>query len=339
MADLLKRLRGRTEFWLAIVILALIMFFAVTAPGFFTIGNLYDLLTQNAFTGILCAGLIVVLIAGGIDISFTATASVVQYVAITVANAYGMNWITLLLLAGALGAMLGAINAIFVVKFRMHSIIVSIATLNIFYGLLIFITSGDYITTVPDYFYAGINWFEFEVGRRSYAVNLQMALLLASFLLTWIILNLTSIGRQIYAMGGNPDAAQRLGFSLFRLNLFVYGYMGFIAGIASIAHAQLQLNVTPTVLVGRELTVLAAVVLGGASLLGGVGTVLGTFLGLTLLCILQNGLVILGLPARWEGAVSGLVILIAVSASALEATRQASMKRAARQPRDAGAAA
>jgi simple sugar transport system permease protein len=337
MLDLFARLRSHNEFWLAIVILVLIVFFSIAAPGFFSIGNLYDLLTQNAFTGILCAGLIVVLIAGGIDISFTATASVVQYAAITVANAYGMNWITLLLLAGGLGFLLGCINAIFVVKFKMHSIIVSIATLNIFYGLLIFITSGDYITQVPDYFYAGINWFEFEVGRRSYAVNLQMALLVASFALTAIILKATNIGRQIYAMGGNPDAAQRLGFSLFKLNLFVYGYMGFIAGIASIAHAQLQLNVTPTVLVGRELTVLAAVVLGGASLLGGIGTVLGTILGLTLLCILQNGLVILGLPARWEGAVSGLVILIAVSASALEASRQANARRAARQPRSAGA--
>lgn len=338
MHDLLRKLRSKNEFWLAMVLLAVVVFFSIMAPAFFTIGNLYDLLTQNAFTGILCAGLIVVLIAGGIDISFTATASVVQYVAVTTANMIGMNWITLLLLAGGLGAMLGAINAIFVVKLKLHSIIVSIATLNIFYGLLIFITSGDYITTVPDYFYEGINWFEFEVGRRSYAVNLQMLLLFFSFILTAFILKATSVGRQIYAMGGNPDAAQRLGFSVFWLNLFVYGYMGFMAGIASIAHAQLQLNVTPTVLVGRELTVLAAVVLGGASLMGGVGTVLGTILGLSLLCVLQNGLVILGLPARWEGAVSGLVILIAVSASALEARRQMNMRKEARKLPSTGTA-
>jgi simple sugar transport system permease protein len=91
--------------------------------------------------------------------------------------------------------------------------------------------------------------------------------------------------------------------------------------------------------VGRELTVLAAVVLGGASLMGGVGTVLGTILGVSLLCVLQNGLIILGLPARWEGAVSGLVILIAVSASALEAGRQMNMRRAARKGQETGVAA
>ena len=338
MHDMLKRLRSRNEFWLAIVLLGLVVFFSFTAPAFFTIGNLNDLLTQNAFTGILCAGLIVVLIAGGIDISFTATASVVQYAAVTLANMYGMNWIILLVIAGGLGAIMGTINAFFVVKFRIHSIIVSIATLNIFYGLLIFITSGSYITTVPDYFYDGINWLEFQLGRRSYGINLQMVLLFGSFILTAFILKATNIGRQIYAMGGNPDAAQRLGFSIFRLNLFVYGYMGFIAGIASIAHAQLQLNVTPTVLVGRELTVLAAVVLGGASLMGGVGTVLGTILGVSFLCVLQNGLIILGLPARWEGAVTGFVILIAVAASALEGSRQMNMRRASRKGPEAGAA-
>jgi simple sugar transport system permease protein len=338
MHDMLKRLRSKNEFWLAIVLLGMVVFFSFTAPAFFTIGNLNDLLTQNAFTGILCAGLIVVLIAGGIDISFTATASVVQYAAVTLANMYEMNWIILLAIAGGLGAIMGTINAFFVVKFRIHSIIVSIATLNIFYGLLIFITSGNYITTVPDYFYDGINWLEFQLGRRSYGINLQMVLLFGSFILTAFILKATNIGRQIYAMGGNPDAARRLGFSIFRLNLFVYGYMGFIAGIASIAHAQLQLNVTPTVLVGRELTVLAAVVLGGASLMGGVGTVLGTILGVSFLCVLQNGLIILGLPARWEGAVTGLVILIAVAASALEGSRQMNMRRASRKGQEAGAA-
>ncbi len=101
----------------------------------------------------------------------------------------------------------------------------------------------------------------------------------SSSLPTWLLLNRTNIGRQIYALGGNRDAAQRLGFDVFRLNLFVYGYMGFIAGIASLVQAQLAQSVTPTVLVGKELDVLAAVVLGGASLTGGVGTVLGTILG------------------------------------------------------------
>ena len=98
-----------------------------------------------------------------------------------------------------------------------------------------------------------------------------------AFLATWLLLNRTNIGRQIYALGGNKDAAQRLGFHVTRLNLLVYGYMGLIAGIASLVQAQFAQSVAPTVLVGKELDVLAAVVLGGASLTGGVGTVFGAF--------------------------------------------------------------
>ena len=145
-------------------------------------------------------------------------------------------------------------------------------------------------------------------------------MLVLGVLVTWLLLNRTNIGRQIYAMGGNPDAAQRLGFHVFGLNMLVYGYMGFIAGVASLVQAQLAQSVAPTVLVGKELDVLAAVVLGGASLTGGVGTVFGTILGVTLLAILQNGLVLLGVSSYWTQLFVGLVILISVSMHRLART-------------------
>ena len=132
---------------------------------FLTLQNLFDLLTSYAFVGILALGLLVVLVAGGIDISFTATASVAQYVAMTVANAYGANWISVFAIASGIGGALGALNAIFIQKLRIPSIIVTIATLNIFYGLLIFVTGGKYIYSLPDWFATGIFWFEFEWGK------------------------------------------------------------------------------------------------------------------------------------------------------------------------------
>lgn len=328
MLDLLGRLRRRHEFWLFVVILALGVVLTFATPGFFTVRNLFNVVTSNAFLAILAAGLIVVLVSGGIDISFTATATVAQYVALSVANAYGANWLTLFALACALGLALGLINAVFIAKLRIHSIIVSIATLNIFYGLLIYFTGGRYIYTLPDFFVTGINWFEFEDANGiPYGVNLQILLVVVCFAMTWLILNRTTLGRQIYAMGGNRDAAERLGFSIFRLHLFVYGYMGLVAGIASLAQAQFAQSVAPTILVGKELDVLAAVVLGGASLLGGVGTVLGTLLGVTLLALLQNGLVLLGVSSFWSQLVTGLVILVSVSATAIEARRQRALSR------------
>ena len=313
-----SRFRRSHEFWLLIVILVLCAGLGVANAQFLTVQNLFDLLTSYAFVGILALGLLVVLIAGGIDISFTATASVAQYVALAVANAYGAaNWISVCATAIGIGGALGAINAIFIQKLRIPSIIVSVATLNVFYGLLIFFTGGKYIYSLPDWFATGIFWFEFEWGKdTSYGVNLQILALAVCFLITWLLLNRTNIGRQIYAMGGNAEAARRLGFHMFGLNMLVYCYMGVMAGVASLVQAQLAQSVAPTVLVGKELDVVAAVVLGGASLMGGVGTVLGTFLGLALLAILQNGLILLGVSSYWSPLFVGLVILISVSATA-----------------------
>jgi simple sugar transport system permease protein len=206
---------------------------------------------------------------------------------------------------------------------RIPSIIASIATLNIFFGILVFVTGGKYIYELPDWFDKGIYWFEFtDAEQNSYGVTLQMVCLIGAFVLTWALLNRTNVGRQIYALGGNPDAAQRLGFHVFGLNTLVYGYLGCMAGIASLVQAQLAQSVAPTVLVGRELEVVAAVVLGGASLMGGVGTVLGTVLGVALLAILQNGLVLIGVSSYWSQLFLGLVILVSVSITAWSQRRK-----------------
>ena len=326
-SPVLKRFGRSHEFWLLAVILALCLFLSLTTDSFLTLQNLFDLLTSNAFVGIMASGLLVVLIAGGIDISFTATASVAQYVALTLAIRYGLGWFAIFAIAGAIGIACGAINALFITRLRISSIIVSIATLNIFYGLLIFFTGGKYITSLPKFFRDGIWWFEYDdASGTPYALNLQILVLALAFLSAWLLLNRTNIGRQIYALGGNKDAAQRLGFHVVRLNFLVYGYLGFIAGIASLVQAQLAQSVTPTVLVGKELDVLAAVVLGGASLTGGVGTVFGAILGVTLLAILENGLVLLGVSSYWNEWFVGLTILCAVSITAWRDRRQRSAK-------------
>jgi simple sugar transport system permease protein len=323
----LARFTRTHEFWLLAVIVALSLALALATDSFFTVQNLFDLLTSNAFVGILASGLLVVLIAGAIDISFTATASVAQYVALTLGMRYGLGWTALFALAAATGVVCGLINAIFVTRLRISSIIVSIATLNIFYGLLIFVTGGRYITSLPKFFRDGVWWFEQEDANGvPYALNLQILVLVLAFAVAWLLLNRTNIGRQIYAMGGNKDAAQRLGFHVFRINLLVFGYLGFVAGIASIVQAQLAQSVTPTVLVGKELDVLAAVVLGGASLTGGTGSVLGAILGVTLLAILQNGLVLIGVSSYWSQLFVGLTILVAVSITAWSNRRRMAAK-------------
>ena len=316
MLERLRRQERGTTFYLLIVTLVLGFVLSVSTESFFSLRNLLDLLSSYAFVGVLAAGLLVVLISGGIDISFTATASIAQYVMMAYLIDYDGNWLIAFAMAGAIGIALGAVNAVLIHYLRVSSIIITIATLNIFFGLLIFITKGAYLYTFPDWFSSGYNLFEYtDAAGNYYSLSLQILVLFAAFALTYLLLNRTTTGRQIYAMGSNPEAAKRLGFNILWLHVFVYCYMGFLAGIASVIQAQLAQSIAPTVLVGKELDVLAAVVLGGASLTGGVGSVGGALLGIALLAFLQNGLILLGVSSYWSPVFTGAVILISVSAT------------------------
>ena len=323
MRDALRAFARTHEARLLLVVAALGAFLSLATRSFATLQNAVDLLTSNAFAGMLAAGLLVVLVSGGIDISFTATASVAQYLAMTAANGSGIGWLGVAAIGAATGTALGLLNAVLIGALRLSSIIVTIATLNLYFGLLMFASHGNEIFALPDWFVNGASWVvHTDSQQNEYAINLQMLGLVAAFALTAGLLNRTSLGRQIYALGSNADAAARVGVKVGRLRLLVYGYMGFVAGLASLVQAQNAQSVSPNALVGRELDVLAAVVLGGASLMGGVGTVFGTILGVTLLAFLQNGLLLLGVPSYWSPCFTGAVILVAVSALALERRRQ-----------------
>jgi simple sugar transport system permease protein len=319
MRDRIARAARTHEFRLLVIIVIVGAGIGAFSPGFLTLQNLVDLLTSYAFSGILACGLLVVLVSGKIDISFTAIASVAQYAAILVGNAYpSIGIVGVILLAAVIGTLLGLLNAVFVSGLNMSSIIVTIATLNIFYGLLIFFTGGKYIFSLPPGLAEGIYWvFHTDAAGNDYAINLQILVLVLVFVLVWPFMRFTNVGRQIYAVGSNPEAARRVGISLLRINLIAFGIMGLAAGIASIVQAQLAQTVMPMVLVGRELDVLAAVVLGGASITGGTGSVSGTALGLILLAIIQNGLILLGVPSYWSQFSTGVVILAAVTLIAM----------------------
>ncbi len=303
------------ELPLLAVVVALGAVLSVATDSFLTWQNLFDILNSYAFLGILAAGLTVVLISGGIDISFTATASVAQYVAVSWIIAWGGNWLVVFAVAAAVGIALGLVNALLIHHLRVSSIIITIATLNVFYGLLIFVTHGDYLYTLPDWFADGAALLTVPVGD-GYALTVQIAALALTFLAVWLLLARTALGRQIYAFGGNPEAARRMGVRILALHLVVYGLMGGLAGVASVIQAQLAQSVAPTVLVGKELDVVAAVVLGGASLSGGVGSIPGTLLGVALLALMQNGLILVGVSSYWSQLFVGLVILASVVATA-----------------------
>jgi simple sugar transport system permease protein len=270
------------------------------------------------------------LISGGIDISFTATATVAQYVmAVILLSHKDINIGLILLIPIVIGTVLGGLNAVLIYYFNAPPIIITIATMSMYYGTLQFFSRGVWLYNFPKWFRQFpktlILAFTNADGIR-YGFSVLTLIWFVMIGVAFVFLRYTAFGRQIFAVGGNPEAARRGGVNILRVQLFVYGFMGFLAGIGAIIHAWVTQTVAPNALVGQELTVITSVILGGASIFGGMGTLLGTFLGVALVAVLNNGLTLMQVPAFWQKVAIGLVLLISVSITAIQytlATRRA----------------
>src|SRR5260221_9659524 len=283
----MRKLLQRTEFFLVLLIVLIGIVFTLLNPKFATIGNLLDLIKSYSFFGILSVGVLVVLLSGGIDISFTAIAQVAEYGTVSWIVAYGGNLGTAFLVACSVGAGLGIVNGLLIHFLRIPPIITSIGTLNLYYGVLYVASAGQIIYQVPQFYRT--------LSGATLPGNFPVLGLfwIGVVILTAWLLKYTVLGRSIYALGGSQIAAVRVGFNIFATRLFVYSFMGFISGFASVVHAALVQSAIPNSIVGHELDVIAAVVLGGASIMGGSGSVLGTCLGFALLAMLGNGLTLI----------------------------------------------
>jgi simple sugar transport system permease protein len=326
MRDYLRTHEGEAR--LLAVLFVLVVFLSAASPSFLTASNLASLLNNNAINVIWAVGLLVVLISGGIDISFAVAASVVQYLTFYAVTAVGGgNWLIGLLLAGGIGVAVGFINATLIAGFRVISIVATIATFNALFGLLMFMTSGRSLYNLPDWWTTRIEVIRLGDGAT---LTLPVAAMAAAMASTWFLISRTSIGRQLYAFGDNPDGARRAGVATALMQFIAYGWIGLMAGVGGIMQVNIVQEVVPNALIGRELEVLAAVVLGGARLGGGRGTVLGCFLGVLLVAITQNGLNLLGVSPYAFKMVIGLTILIAISLSNFDLAALAGHQRGRR---------
>lgn len=322
-SSLLDRARRRPEFWLGGVILAVSTVLAATAPGFLSLSNVVDLLETYAVQAIMALGLFVVLVSGGIDISFAATASVAQYAAAWLAVRAGAPPAVCLAAGLAVGTALGCINAALIHYMRITSIIATIATMSVSFALLMFFTEGKSIYNLPDWWTDRIVFWQTESASGDLTrITLPIVAMAAATLLTWVLMTRTAAGRQLYALGGNPEAARRIGANVAVLHFVAYGFLGFMAAVAGLLQAHRVGESVPNAFYGGELSVLSAAVLGGASLSGGIGTVPGVLGGIVLLAILQNGLNLLGVSSYFFQIVIGLTILISTSVTVLSAGRR-----------------
>lgn len=314
--------RGREWLWRRPSMFTLLLIVLVSAvvgwinPAFFQLSNLFDLVRACVVAGLFALGVLVVLAAGGLDVSFTSIAALCMY-ALTkavLAWAPGTPVLAIFMAGAAGGGLLGVVNGWLVHKLKAPSLIVTIGTQYFYRGLLLTFVGTAWIANVP----ASMEAFgKLELINFQPAQGLRVALpafvliLAAAAVLTWYLLKRTLLGRAVYAMGGSLSIAERLGYDLRSMHLFVFGYAGLLAGVAGIVHVCSNRLANPFDLVGSELDVIAAVVLGGARITGGKGTVAGTLLGVLLVTLVNNVLILAGVPNTWQKLIVGAFILLA----------------------------
>jgi simple sugar transport system permease protein len=302
-------------FTLALIVLVCLVVGAIN-PNFFQLPVLFDIVRACTVLGLFALGVLIVLAAGGIDVSFAAIAALTMYsITKLVLNYFPDTHIAVLLVAGAAsGAVLGVLNGLLVHWLKAPSLIVTIGTQYLYRGILLTFVGTVFFMNVPapmDAFGKLALW-RFDTPQGLHVVLPATVLVLAAAaVLTWWLLNRTLIGRAVYAIGGSLAIAERLGYNLRTVHIFVFAYAGFLSGLAGIVHVSSTRLANPFDLVGNELDVIAAVILGGARITGGSGTVGGTLLGVVLVTLINNVLILAGVPSTWQKVIIGAFILVA----------------------------
>ena len=302
-------------FTLALIVLVSIVIGSLN-PNFFQLAMVFDIIRACTVLGLFALGVMIVLAAGGIDVSFAAIAALTMYgITKLVLTQFPDTSMAVIMVAGAVGgALLGVLNGLLVDWLKAPSLIVTIGTQYLYRGILLTFIGTVFFMNIPHSMDA---FGKMALWRHDTATGLHAVLpatvlvLAAAALLTWWLLNRTLMGRAVYAIGGSLAIAERLGYNLRAVHVFVFGYAGFLSGLAGIVHVSSTRLANPFDLVGTELDVIAAVILGGARITGGSGSVVGTLLGVLLVTLINNVLILAGVPSTWQKVIVGAFIVVA----------------------------
>ncbi|CAM4494562.1 ribose ABC transporter permease [Paenibacillus phoenicis] len=285
---------------LALIMIALSIF----ADNFLTVNNLLNVLRQVSINALIAFGMTFVILTGGIDLSVGSIFALSS--ALTAGlMAGGMNTWLAVAVGIASGAAMGAVNGLIVAKGRLAPFIVTLATMTIYRGLTLVYTDGKPIT--------GLNK-DFALLGKGYFLQIPTPIIwmVLAFAVVYIILKHTTFGRRVYAVGSNEEATWLSGISTSKVKLLVYSISGLLASISGLILTSRLNSAQPTAGVSYELDAIAAVVLGGTSLSGGKGWIVGTLIGAVIIGVLNNGLNLLNVSSFYQQVVKGAVILIAV---------------------------
>lgn len=292
---------------MTLVLVALVVIFAVASPVFFSTSNFLNIGRQTALVTIIAVGMTFVIISGEIDLSVGAQLALAGVAASTAMQATGGQLVAGVVAGLAVGALVGLANGLITTGLGIPSFLVTLAMLGICRGLALLLSGGQPVLANNSWFWAAFNngvYFGVPVP----VLWTVLALLIGAFLL-----HVSSYGRKVYAVGGNRQAARYSGIRVARVKILAFVLTGTLAGFAGLILTARGQAARPDVGVGIELDVIAAVILGGTSLFGGRGLIIGTLVGSLMIGVINNGLTLMGADSATQAIVKGLIIIVAVT--------------------------
>ena len=327
----MKRLLGKNEFYVALIIIILSLGIQAYSGMFFAVNNLVDLLRAIVVNAIYALCALLAFVSTGADVSFPMIAGMSTYIIFKLAGITGLPAPVLILISLVIGALCGCVNGFFIVKFHFNALIVTLSTSAICYGIAFGALKGVRID-VPEQFKAFANWNILQVksAKTGLGASLHGAFLIMviMYLIAYFVLRHTMVGRAIYAIGGDEISARRAGIKVDQIRFGVFVVNGMIASIGGLCYACMCKNCSPMEYYAGENIVIAAIVLGGVRLTGGHGSLLGCLLGTFLLAMVSNSLTMVNVSVYYQNVFIGIIIIVGASIAAIQATRSMKLSNA-----------
>ncbi|MCP1102693.1 simple sugar transport system permease protein [Aequitasia blattaphilus] len=328
----LKKLKKQTEFYVFLIIIALAVFIQIRSGLFFTNNNLVDLLRSMIVPSIYALCALLAFVSTGPDVSFPLIAALSSYLATDIATK--MNYkgpvVFVFLIGMFFGMLMGALNGFIIVKYKFPSLIVTLGTSTIFSGILLGAFEAERMDLPESMARFGKQSLLTVVNAKSglgSTLPMTFIILIILYVIAYLILNFTMVGRGVYALGGDEISAERAGFNVKAIRFGVFVVNGGIAAIGGLCYSIMSMRYLPTEFAGGEMIVIAAVILGGTRMTGGVGTLKGCLLGTLLLTMVSNSLILIGVAVSWQKVFIGAIIIIGTAISALQSRSGAIIKK------------
>ena len=303
-----------SKYGIVLILLAMLIAFSLLSEGFFTTRNIFNIVRQISFMGLIAIGVTMVIITGGIDLGSGSVLALCAVLATSLAQIPesatlkypGLNLPILVpvVVALSVGALTGVINGSLIAKFGIPAFIATLGMMTVARGFALIYSNKPLSQLTPEYNFIG--------QGAIMGVPFPVIILVVVAILAHILLNNTPFGRYIYALGGNEQAARISGINIDRVKIGVYTIAGLLSGLAGLVVSSRVGSGQPGQGVGIELDAIAAAVIGGTSLSGGIGTIWGTMVGALIIGVLDNGLILLNVDQYWITIVKGTIIVVAV---------------------------